>query len=262
MSPARITILLFSFFLSLPAQAGYLANVDVFDRKDGRVLPVYFKDGQQYVIGEPGHEYEIRVRSVSGERLLAVTSVDGVNVITGQTASPDQGGYVLDPYNSVDIAGWRKSMDRIATFFFTKLKNSYAARTGRPNDVGVIGVALFRERPRPRPQPCCWPYGSSRDEAESRSAAPAAPAAEAMEDSMASRRAPKQEQKLGTGHGRSEDSHVVYTEFERASSRPDETITIFYDSRKNLVAQGVIPDDRWYARRQPNPFPQGFVPDP
>src|SRR6266699_5465773 len=75
-------------------------------------------------------------------------SVAGVNVITGDTASPSQSGYVLDAHGSFEIAGWRTSMSRTAAFFFTTLANSYAARTGRPDNVGVIGVAVFRERPR------------------------------------------------------------------------------------------------------------------
>jgi len=78
-----------------------------------------------------------------------VTSVDGVNVISGATAAPSQSGYVLDPWGSVEIAGWRKSFDDVATFFFTDLGNSYAARTGRPDDVGVIGVAVFEEKTHP-----------------------------------------------------------------------------------------------------------------
>ena len=67
---------------------------------DGRVLPVYRKDGQAWVVGTPGREYSVRIRSINGGRLLAVTSVDGVNVISGETASPAQSGYVLDPYGS------------------------------------------------------------------------------------------------------------------------------------------------------------------
>jgi len=79
-------------------------------------------------------------------RLLAVVSVDGVNVVTGESASPDQSGYVLDPGDYVNIQGWRKDLDRTAAFYFSDPADSYAARTGRPNDLGVIGVALFRER--------------------------------------------------------------------------------------------------------------------
>ena len=52
-----------------------------------------------------------------------------------------------------------------------------------------------------------------------------------------------------------------YTSFERASEKPESMLRIFYDSRRNLLAQGVIPPKR-YARNAPEPFPAGFVPDP
>ena len=68
----------------------------------------------------------------TGERILAVTSVDGVNAVSGETASPEQSGYVIDAWGSVEITGWRKSLDRTAAFYFTDLGDSYAARTGRP----------------------------------------------------------------------------------------------------------------------------------
>ena len=93
-----------------------------------------------------GHRYAVRIANLSGSRILAVLSVDGVNAVTGQTASPDQSGYVLDPYQSTEIDGWRKDLSEVAQFNFTALGDSYAARTGRPNNVGVIGVAAFREK--------------------------------------------------------------------------------------------------------------------
>lgn len=254
----RIPLVLASLLLALSplsSYAGKLAHVEVYDRQTGQVLPVYSHEGRLFVPGEPKHEYEIRIRNTSGQRLLAVASVDGVNVVSGQMAATEQGGYVLDPHGRVSINGWRKSMDRVATFYFTRLKDSYAARTGRPNDVGVIGVALFREQAKPR---CCWPWASKSAED---SAAPSrdAPAAEALAERQTSR-SKRAESRLGTGHGRNETSRVTYTEFERASSTADELISIYYDSKSNLIAQGVIPV---YSHVQsPNPFPGGFVPDP
>src|SRR4051812_15176611 len=56
-----------------------LATLEVYDRQDGVTLPVYEKDGRRYVVGTPGHEYTLRIRNVTGQRVLAVTSVDGVN---------------------------------------------------------------------------------------------------------------------------------------------------------------------------------------
>lgn len=244
--------------------AGSLANLEIYDRTAGRTLPIYEHGGRLYVAGEPRHQYEVRIRNSSAGRLLAVTSVDGVNVITGQTAAQEQSGYVLGGWDSVRVEGWRKSLDDVATFYFTRLADSYAARTGRPNDVGVIGLALFREY-RPPYQPCCRPW--LEDRAAAPSAAPQASAkaeadAELQRDSGGARE--RSESKLGTGHGHREASPAQYVDFQRASSTPDETIVIYYDSRRNLVAQGVVPQPQrpWMADRRPEPFPNGFVRDP
>ena len=245
--------------------AARMADLEVYDRTDGRFLAIHDYRGQRYVAGEPGHEYELRLRNGSGGRVLAVTSVDGVNVITGQTAATLQSGYVLGPYETLSVEGWRKSMDEVAAFYFTRQHNSYAARTGRPFDVGVIGVALFREKIFQPPAGtgggrCC--DGFDRDDegaakSKSRDHAAGAPEPSARGDAQG-----RLEEKLGTGHGRREHSSATYTEFVRASDTPDEILAICYDSRANLVAQGVIPRDREYSWRSPRPFPGGFVPDP
>src|SRR5262245_34496076 len=131
--------------LPFSALADTPVDLEIRDHRTGEVLPVFWHDGERHVVGEPGREYEIRLRNPGNGRILAVTSVDGVNVITGETAAPLGSGYVLDPWSVVDIDGWRKSMAQVAAFYFTALPDSYAARTGRPDNVGVIGVALFRE---------------------------------------------------------------------------------------------------------------------
>jgi hypothetical protein len=248
-------VVVLALCLPFPAIANVGVDVEILDRKSGRVLPVYWHEGERHIAGEPGREYEIRLRSRAGGRVLAVTSVDGVNVITGRTASPSQSGYVLDPWGSIEIDGWRKSMDEVAAFYFTALPDSYAARTGRPDNVGVIGVALFRERVYAMPLESGFVAGAAP------SAPAAAESAERKASGALSDRA--EDDRLGTGHGRRLDSAVVYTDFERASEEPAEVIRVFYDSRRNLVARGIIPQP-WYrmARRQPDPFPHGFVPDP
>ena len=239
--------------LPLTARAGMPVDIEIRDHRTGVVLPVYWHDGERHVAGEPGCEYEIRLRNEGGGRILAVTSVDGVNVITGKTAAPLGSGYVLDPWAVVDIDGWRKSMAQVAAFYFTALPDSYAARTGRPDNVGVIGVALFRER---IPEPLASNYARPTEPA------PAAKSS-AERESGRSEGLARQDERLGTGHGRWLDSGATYTSFERVSDEPDEVIRIYYDSRKNLVARGIIPrpHDR-FAERLPDPFLNGFVPDP
>src|SRR5208283_867261 len=114
-----------------------------------RILPMYYHDGRYYVVGKPGNEYQISIRNQQPGDILAVVSVDGVNAVSGETADWSQTGYVLSSDASFDIQGWRKSLRCVAAFFFTELDNSYAARTGRPDNVGVIGVAVFRKKPIP-----------------------------------------------------------------------------------------------------------------
>jgi hypothetical protein len=123
------------FFACGPVLAhGRLADISVYDRTAGRWLQVYRHEGHAYVVGKRGHEYQVRVANRLREDLLAVASVDGVNVITGETAHASQSGYVLSPRGSLDINGWRKSLSETAAFYFTSLPDSYAARTGRPDD--------------------------------------------------------------------------------------------------------------------------------
>jgi hypothetical protein len=236
-------------------EAGALADIEIYDRTAHRTLDLHEHEGRLYVVGEPHHRYEVRVHNRADLRVLAVASVDGVNVISGKTASEQQSGYVLDPWDGVDIEGWRKSLDEVATFYFTRLSNSYAARTGRPGNVGVIGVAVFREH-----RLCCH---HPRFEERTTEAAPA-PSAQADSRSEDKALSKQERERLGTGHGHREDSPAHYVDFRRASTTPEETIVIYYDSRKNLIAQGVIREPRHYAdQSRPNPFPEGsFVPDP
>lgn len=237
---------------SLPALAlGRLTDIRVIDRDRDEVLPLYTYRGELWTAGEPGGRYAIELRNDSRERLLNVVSVDGINVITGETAAFDQAGYVLEPGQRYDVAGWRKSRKEIAAFEFTRLSRSYAARTGRPDDVGVIGVAVFRERIY-RADPSIAPY--DRSAPVPRSGPPA------MDRKSASGAGPQ----LGTGHGERERDRVGTTEFERRSRRPDEIIRVRYDSRENLIAMGVIPTRRRHEHR-PSAFPgarNGYVPDP
>lgn len=253
------------------ARAGNLLDLAVVDRDTGQTLPTHSKHGKLYIAGTPGHRYSVRLTNRTGGRVLAVLSVDGVNAVSGETASPEQSGYVLDAWESTEIAGWRKSLDEIAQFNFTALPNSYAARTGRPADVGVIGVAVFTERvPAWREEraeiarEAAPPAPAADSAAEARAGAaqpmPAPPAAQSKAESLAQRNEQKRNERLGTGHGAREYAHVDTTTFERASRRPAETVAIWYDSYRNLVAQGIVP--RPVAHADPRPFPGGFVPDP
>ena len=250
---------------SFAAQAvGQRADVTIFDRASGRELPVHWHEGRAYVVGRPGNEYQVIVKNRIGEDLLAVVSVDGLNVMNGQPANPRQAGYIVSPWARMDIRGWRKSMDEVAAFYFTTLGDSYAGRTGRPENVGVIGVALFQRKPVEYVPPAAAadpapyrpaPYMRERSEANRDS-----PNESRAPSTAKSLQAPAPSAPLGTGHGRREESRVQWQQFDRATDAPVETIAIYYDSYRNLVAQGVLQPTA--SRREPNPFPTAFTPDP
>jgi len=254
--------------VTAPVHAGHLVDLTVVDPVGNAFSQTRFR-GETYVAGAPGAPYTLRVANRSGERVLVVLSVDGVNVINGQTASPSQQGYVLAPWQQVDIRGWRKSLEETAEFYFTELPDSYAARTGRPFDVGVIGAAVFREVP-PPPVPASPPvayenrgYSERRDAAKSDGARRGRNQAPMAQESQSSADVAAAGSPLGTGHGERRYDPASTTQFLRANNRPDEIVRVFYDRHENLVARGIWPAPApSYSHREPRAFPDSFTPDP
>ena len=245
-----------------PAHAGPLVDVGVVDRDTGQWLPQHPHRGDLWVAGTPGNRYSIRLTNTTGERVLVVLSVDGVNAITGQTANPSQAGYVLEPWQTTEVSGWRKSMDDVAQFVFTDLGDSYAARTGRPRNVGVIGVDAFREA-RAYRYPQYTPPPIARGSMEKRAEAEAAATAGSSSRGIAANDAARQ-QSIGTGHGGREWAPTSRTGFDRATRQPEQVSEVRYDDYRRLVALGVLPRHRSPVWRDeaPRAFPGGFVADP
>ena len=277
-----ITVFTAGLLSATVAHAGSLVDIQVLARAGYRGnLPTYWFRGENYVEGRQNQEFRVRLRNKTAERVMAVLSVDGVNAISGETAGVNQTGYVLAPYQTLDVDGWRKSNVRTAAFYFTHINDSYAARTQRPENVGVIGAAIFRELRYEYDEPQYdeysqdddyYPNGKSADanqtpskrgtvqgkpgEAKSGEAASPQSKSYGQQNGAAAPGAP-----LGTGHGRDEYRPSVSVEFER---EPEvyEVVKVRYDSRANLIAQGVIPR-RGYRQGAPEAFPDGrFVPDP
>jgi hypothetical protein len=251
----------------------------------GRALPTYYGGGRTYVLGERGERYAIRVDNRTGGRVEAVLSVDGRDAVSGQIGDyRRQRGYVLGPYGSVTVDGFRQSLDAVATFRFADPGQSYSARRGTPENVGVLGVACFTERPAPiayRPPPP--PYADRDDEAPR--SAPARASSGARAERSAGRAksearprgrsappgtAPAPEERagnLGTEYGESRYSPVSTTSFRRADGgSPRQLVTLYYDDLEGLEARGIVvrpwrEPDRWAP--PPRPFPHsGFAPPP
>jgi hypothetical protein len=239
-------------------------TLSLVERDQQLELPSYLHRGQYWVAGRQGQPYAVRLRNNSPELVLVVLSVDGLNVISGEVAAPDQTGYVLDPWQSADITGWRKSRQEVAQFVFTDPGNSYADRTGRPDNIGVIGIAVFNEATRSMaPTPRAPPVARAQSKAQPQAAAEVADRALASVETTGSRiREPSPAPALGTGHGQREASYSGSTTFERASRLPAQRVDLRYDSERNLVARGIIPARYPRGGRTPQAFPEGFVPDP
>ena len=223
--------------------------------ESGQRLPTYRHHGQIWVLGEMGERYSIQVLNRRSERLEIVASVDGRDVLDGSLASWSKRGYLVPGHGELLIEGFRISNRAVASFRFTEVDRSYAARMGHKRDIGVIGIAVFREHRYTRP-PCetkrrGWgdEEGEGRREHSRSDRKGEAPAAEARATRPG----------LGTGFGERRSSPVREVSFVRASSRPAHVLSLRYDDAAGLASQGVDLSchDRWseaWRRKTAQPF--------
>jgi hypothetical protein len=291
----RIAAMLLTCLCFVPVGAAHPAGpyaqytVAVQDEQ-GRELPTFHHDGRTFVLGTYGERYTIRVENRTGRRVEAVMSVDGRDVISGQVGDyVGQRGYLIDPYGRLVVEGFRQNHQEVAAFRFTHPGNSYSSRMGTPQNVGVIGVAIFPERShelavrrKPAAAPRSYGGGARGDrrlgtEYSQRSRGRAAPSPSAADDALsglaeaesgpARESAPRAStENLGTEYGESVASAVREVEFQRADARhPAALITLRYDDRAGLLARGVALDPPRRPRPPcgPQAFPNsGFAPPP
>lgn len=243
----------------------------------GAPLRTFMHMGQTFVLGEPGVRYSIRIRNPTSQRVEAVVSVDGRDAITGQVADfVHHRGYVIRPFGSVTVTGFRQSLQQVAAFRFTNPGDSYSSRMGTPQNVGVVGVAFFTERER-QPIAIEEPRREDRVRAPRASSAPrakrgarhsggadtsAAPA-EKSRARAAGRGGFEPEQRrsannLGTQYGESRFSPVRQVSFMRQSPMsPARIVLLRYDDEDGLEARGIQVRPHW--RELPRPVqPQAF----
>ncbi len=255
--------------------------VDVQVLVDGRAAPLYFAPGhwdRRYFEAFRGRHYALRVRNLTGGRIGVLLSVDGLNVVNGERSrqSRDEAMYVLDPWETATIRGWRTSLEEVRRFVFVDEQRSYASRTGQANgDMGWIRVLAFAERgahvARPRPVLDGHGYeGKGRGEGAPPAAAPQsneAPmaadrvqresATQSTEKSLAGRGA--DEAYPGTGWGERRTDRVTETWFV-AAARPGDRLVFRYEYASGLVALGIHPEGRRLEQRERGEL--GFAPPP
>jgi hypothetical protein len=139
--------------VSCAAERGGIQQEDQMERlkviiedEQGNQLPGVSHDGQIYVAGKKDQRYNVRVVNTTGKRVLTVITVDGRNVLTGKKGTFRDNGYILAPYESAAIDGWRQTDNTAAAFVFGKKEGAYSSEMGSAENVGVIGVAVFEEK--------------------------------------------------------------------------------------------------------------------
>ncbi len=223
--------------------------VDVQVRIEGEASPMLIAPGREdrrYVQAFAGRRYEIVLRNTTDRRVAVVLSVDGLNVLSGErsTLDADDSKYVLAPYETATIPGWRTSLDEVRQFTFVDERRSYAERSGQANaDMGWIRIASFRE---------FRPWSESRRERNHSFFGSPAPVGEAAPPSAKGSPAPlargEESSVPGTGWGERREDHVRQTWFIVDGDAVDH-LAVRYEYASGLQALGVLPSSpRWRDR--------------
>ena len=246
-----------------PAGAGSLVDVSV--EVAGSPAPLYHAvdgSGRLYFEACEGRTYTLRIANRTHERLGTLVVVDGLNAISGER-EPVAGGrtpgrmYVLGAWETVEVRGWRTSLDQVRQFTFVDEKASYAARSGKANSrMGWVEVAVHRER---RPVAAVQPrredeYSSAerdraRDEAPAEAAsAPSAKAKRGADGVVGGVVGGRAQGYPGTGWGQAAYDPATVVRFD-AAAHPAERITLRYEYASALHALGILPQPHWTRDR-------------
>jgi hypothetical protein len=238
--------------------------VDVQILVGGDAAPLYFAPGRwdrRYFRAMQGRDYAVRVHNRTDRRVGVLIAVDGLNVVNGERSNlrRTESMYVLDPYETATIRGWRTSLEQVRRFVFVDEERSYAERTGQANgDMGWIRVLAFEER-----RPLAWfdaprvrrsaadlgdAHERGADEAKGMAGSAPAPVADRVQRSEAA--APRAAEKSlaesatatesypGTGWGERRYDPVIETSFVAAASAADQ-LAFRYEYAAGLRALGI-----------------------
>lgn len=254
-NPMVLASLLAALLIGLPA-AAWASDVDVrvvSDRKG--VLSLYPVDSngrsntyRAYLEAERGEKYGIRIANRTGRRIGVVVAVDGRNIISGEKSHlhDSERMYILGPYESAVYDGWRTARDTVNRFYFTEPDDSYAAAFGDRSAMGVIAVAVYREKQLPPRRPYSdRESGGKTGEDRSMRGEPAPGAPTGAERKSLSPQA--REESAGTGFGEESRSPSIRVTFD-PEHRVAERHFLKYEWRDTLCRKGIL--DCRYSRNR------------
>lgn len=229
---------------------------------DGQPVQKIRDAGKTYLPIVKGVNFGIKITNQTHKRVTAVISVDGLSVMNGKNASHNDQGYVLGPYESTTIDGWRRGSNEIAMFEISDKEDSYASKTDRPANVGVIGVVFYPEKikvvkkkmaykipEQPWVKDNVYRGGSNEQPIFSCLAEPTSKSI--MCSNGPSGPCGQSIRSAGTSYGQTKEDHVTSVSFER-DDRYKKFVVLYYDTVEALRAKGV-PVDQYVGT--PNPFP-------
>jgi hypothetical protein len=235
---------------TVAAENGFSVEVLV----DGRQLTEYAARGRRYIEALENAEYEVRIHNPTGSRVAVALSVDGLNSIDARhTSAWDAHKWVIEPFGTIHVRGWQMSGESARRFYFTTEHDSYAAKLGQAQNLGLITAVFFRER-RPVTITQAIPRSSNKEDQarDERSAPEPKSMGESSASSQGGRDAAKQrsvpsypppdDESAATGIGRSVRNDVQWIKLD-LDARPAGEITIRYEYRASLVRLGIIPRD-------------------
>jgi len=208
---------------------------------------------KRYLEACRGEHYGIVITNRMPERVGVVIAVDGRNIITGKLSNlgNTESMYIVNAYEAARYDGWRTSKDEVHRFYFTDAADSYSVRTFADSTaMGVIAMAVFREKEQPRP------LQEEKREGQSTPATPSAGLAPKSADRALAK------ESAGTGFGDARYSPVITEQFEPERNPVQKTL-VKYEWREVLCRKGILQcnrelgnrlwDDDGYA-----PYPPGY----
>jgi hypothetical protein len=234
----------------------------------------YVYDSRIFIEGKEDTQYSLRFKNNSWHRVLVVLTIDGLNVITGKPGSVNDRGYIVNPYSSEIIDGWRISDKEVAKFFFSTPNKVYASKKGKQHNIGVIGCAVFEEKDHSFTminnllplisgalmpvlwKPCLydnvnttWDNNNITNEEQTSCRSP-------QNNDISSSCFSMQEvasQDIGTGFGNLKHSEVINVRFDKQNN-PSTLFVIHYNTREQLEKIGISFVQPQYIN--PSPFPK------
>ncbi len=223
---------------------------------NGRSVKEYSQNGRIFIEAHKGSKYTLKLHNNSWQRVMAVFSVDGLDVIGGKPAGDSKTGYIMNAYETLEVKGYRINNNEVAGFVFTDKKQSYAAEKGDKSNAGVIGVRIFAEKQKPVQVMTTWidsgtpkyTWGGTCETSILRCCS-----LDGNQGLAAQPIVKEPNFDLGTGWGNKVEDKVTMVSFEIGDLIAE--MEVFYASRQNLEKMGI----EFQPKKAVAGFPKAFA---